>query len=90
VITGSTKISRVEEAALESAYGTVHRGLRVALDQLFVGGSVLVDVGGRREDVPECRIHPAWEEKARWFDQGVELVRKACTVCGHESVDRAK
>lgn len=89
--TGSTKISRAEESALEARFGTVHRGLRVALDQLLAGGSVVVDVGGAREDAEkQCRIHDEWVEEERWYDQGLEMVRKRCTVCGYTTVDRAK
>ena len=88
----STKISKIEERALRERYGTVHKGVRVAIDRLLqlpTGESLSAAVSAVREDAPTPHRHREWTEISRWYDQGTEYVRKVCT-CGFETVDRAK
>jgi hypothetical protein len=97
---GSTKVSAIEERALIERYGTVHSGLRAALDQLLAQQA---PAKRKKRSAPEaavaaaietpavpagvvtpCRIHREFKVVKRWAEQGVDWTTRRCTVCGHE------
>jgi len=90
-IVANTKITRHEEQILVRRFGTRYKGMRAAVDLLMrsTGESAARDVGAAG-DTTECRIHKEWQISDPWYDQGQKMVKKTCTACGHETVDRAR
>lgn len=98
--TGSTKVSRTEERVLEARYGTVHSGLRVALDALLAQqpapkkrkkspGEAAIAAAVETPVVPAgvvapCRIHSDFKVIKRWAEKGVDWTTRRCGVCGFE------
>lgn len=97
-VVGSTKISALEKEILEQRYGTVHAGLRIALDQLVtqpVKRSKKANFSEKSEPIPTpveapagvvpCRIHRHYKVVRRWVDRGQEWTLKRCEDCGFEN-----
>lgn len=95
--TGSTKVSANEQRVLIARYGTVHAGLRAALDQLL---GQPAPVKKRKKSAPEmavaasevdapagvvpCRIHRNYKVIRRWAESGVDWTTRRCQDCGFE------
>lgn len=96
-ITGSVKISANERRALEVRAGTVHAGLRNAIDA-YLG--VHNRTAKTEEQVhlqetldgvsTKCRVHRSWVELRHFYDKGDQFVERRCADCGETTVSRVR
>ena len=93
-VRANTKISANEERALVARFGTVHKGLRAALDAYLgvqAGPKSKIEHIVATQDTlgqPACRVHRSYREVRRYFEQGTEYVEKECADCGTRTTRR--
>ncbi len=94
-VVANTKISKNEQATLVARHGSVHAGLRTALDEMVdkhakPQGDVLVFTQDTLVETGRCRVHKSYREIRRYYELGVEYVEKECADCGTRTTGRVR